>query len=145
MSRDVSKVDVFYINLVNLPFSIYCICFIWKIHIQDNRKESSSSHHISKRTTPQLSNALWVNVIYRSVNMTRDTHDGLVLYLHVANMEMPLSVNAVAFIVAWLWLLTEDRTQGFICMPKSLHALITGLPSITWKIHHSTSTDLAHK
>uniref|UniRef100_A0A0E9XIQ9 Uncharacterized protein n=1 Tax=Anguilla anguilla TaxID=7936 RepID=A0A0E9XIQ9_ANGAN len=24
-------------------------------------------------------------------------------------------------------------------MPKTLHAFITGLPSITWKIHHSTT------
>lgn len=40
-----------------------------------------------------------------------------------------------------------DRRQDmvFFWMPKSLHALITDLPSIKWKIHHSTSTDLAHK
>lgn len=55
------------------------------------------------------------------------------------------AVIAIGCLQVLRWMLTEDRTRSFICMPKSLHALITGLPSIKWKSHHSTSTDLARK
>lgn len=57
--------------------------------------------------------------------------------------ETPVSVKAAAACCCVVQQKTGHMTL-FVCL-KPLHAFITGLPSIKWKIHHSTSTDLAHK
>lgn len=54
-------------------------------------------------------------------------------------------MNKLSFNMTLLFFLKQGQETCHYCMPKSLHALITSLPSITWKIYHSTTTDLAHK